>query len=172
MNKTDNKTEKFADKYPPSIQKKGFSQVPNCLLLCHHSLGLTTPEAMTLLVLHAHDFGSKEVYLAHSTLGKYVGRGKSTAQANIKSLADKGFIEIKSKTGHRNAYKLLPLIPKLANHECLNPINKSVDPYQKTGRPPYQKTRTKEEVPRRSVNKIGEIIAKRGHTNHSQNKDT
>lgn len=142
----------FSDKWPPGITKKGFIQIPNCIIACRANLNLSSSELAILLQLCIYDYGSKKVWPSHSTLAKQAGLGLSTVRNHIVSLESKGFIKRQYRSGTSNVYDLLPLLNKLKNHSCYYPARKELPPYLEISRPPPQKTSTKEELLKRINN--------------------
>lgn len=158
-----NSSNPFTDKWPDDIEKRGYSQIPNCLIRCRSELGLNTSELSILLQLMVFDFGkNKIVWPSHKTLAKQAGLSCSAIRGNIVSLESKGFIKREFQTGTSNRYDLLPIIDKLRNHTCQHPVKKRTHPTPKSGRHPPRKSDTKEYIPRKRNNNnlehISEII--------------
>lgn len=143
----------FADKWSLAIEGRGFCAVPNCLLYCQANLGLTDIELAVLLNLLAHKFTAKHPYPAAATIGKHIGKSHQTVRASLRSMEHKGILRRIPRKGTTSEYDVSPLIHKLEHHTCSNPIEKQIGAYPILNRPPYSFSNTKEDNPRRKMNK-------------------
>lgn len=152
-----NNAQSFEERWSPPVAKQGYTQVPNYLLKQQSELGLSNSELVVLLQLMVFDFGSRSAEPAHSTLAKSIGVSASAVRHNLVSLEKKGFIKRTYRTGYSNLYSLIPTVSKLSSHIGKHPIKKQTGGYKKPGRPPPQKSDTKEYPIKRLNNKTESI---------------
>lgn len=149
----------FAQKWSQETGANGFTQVPNILLTCHGSLGLSYGELVTLVQLMSFWFEHQsEVYPSISRIAKRSNKGYSTTQRHLKSLDDKGFIKRKYVFGETNRYDLKPCAIKLHQHQkvcnvCIQVSQKRGVPTVKVSRLPHSETTEKEYYSKRTKDK-------------------
>lgn len=168
MHKRTQASNRFSNKWPPEVESRGFTQVPNCLFKCRAELGLSPSELATLMQLFAHDFGSKIVWPGHARLARQAGQGLTTIRTNLRKLQQKKFIKIENKS-NGNIYHLSLLIDILRYHQCKDTDRKKTQPYQYSAMSTYRNTDTKEDELKRRNNKntglsnIKDILGKRSY---------
>lgn len=160
-------SDSFAKQWSSVIAAKGYVSLPNCLVFCQHNLGIDNGEFKTLAYLIACNFSKDKPWPSVNTIAGGSGSRPGTVRNHLRSLEGKGIIRRIYRTGSTSKYDLNPLIHRLTNHACINPIKKRTRVYSKINIPPYLKTNTKEkELKRRSkkntgLNSIGEILAQK-----------
>jgi DNA-binding MarR family transcriptional regulator len=105
----------FANKWSPSIEKIGYTQVPNLLLESQKYLGINTSELITLLHISRW---LKSDYTANTSLeiiAKQTGLSHCTQSKNVKNLERKGLIKRTLRGQDTTIYSLKILVDKLNN---------------------------------------------------------
>jgi DNA-binding MarR family transcriptional regulator len=149
-----------------SLNSRGFVRLPNCLIFCQKELGLTSQELTVLCGLLVYAFENLEIYPSVASLGRASGMKTNTIRNHLRSLDGKGFIRRMYNTGDSTTYNVAPLIGKLADHLCTNPIQKRIPGSLKNDRPPPPYSDTKEHVLRKryknkNAESLGVILGKR-----------
>lgn len=138
-----NKKSLFIDKWPPELEPYGYTQVPNLLIEHQHDMNITNSELVVLLGILRHRQSTVPSWPGPKRLGRYNGLKKLSIQINIRSLKDKGIINLHHRTGTTSRYDIAPLQAKLLSYA--HSIKKPIPLYQKSNGVVYQKTNTKEE---------------------------
>lgn len=138
-----NKKSQFIDKWPPELQSYGYTQVPNLLIEHQHDMKITNSEFVVLLGILRHRQSPRPSWPGPKRLGRYNGLKKLAIQINIRSLKDKGIMNLDHRAGTTSRYDITPLQTKLLSYA--HRIKKPIPLYQKSNTVVYQKTNTKEE---------------------------
>ena len=163
--KTAKKQYGFSNKWSPETEANGFTQIPNILLTCQGSLGLTHGELVTLLQLMSFWFEHRSlVYPSIKRIAKRSSKGYSTTQRNLKSLEDKGFLKRRHVFGSSNRYDLATCAIRLHKHQstctqCVKGAQKRGVLISKVSTLPYSKTTEKEYQPKRPNNKTNVVFS-------------
>lgn len=159
----------FEDKWSPEVAAKGFVSLPNCLVFCQDKMGIDTAEFKTLAYLIACKFDTADPWPGVKSIARGSGSNPSTIRKHLRDLENKGLLKRIYRIGYTSEYSLAPLIHRLKNHDCINPINKRAVVSSNFSRPPYVKTSTKEYEPKRrnkkntGLSSIQDILGKRSY---------
>lgn len=155
--RTNNHSYSFEAKWGRTAAAKGFASIPNCLIFCQANLGITNGELITLDCLIARKFHTANPFPSAATIGKSTGQKVSTVRNHLRELERKGLLKRKQRKGTSSEYDFAPLINKLSNHDCINPINKRAGVYPKPATLPYPDLDTKEYEARKRTKKNGGV---------------
>lgn len=146
---------KKPDAWQQMLDSKGYVQIPNCMFRCQGSLAISAGEVVVLCTLLTYGFGRNKIYPSVQTLCDASGTSPSSVRRHVRSLEAKGFVRRIYNTGQSNTYDVMPLLDKLAVHNCNNPIRKRIPTYPKVTKPPPPHMNTKEYYLRRKKNNTG-----------------
>jgi len=157
----------FEKKWSVDIASAGYSSIPNCLIFCQQNLGIKSSEFSTLSYLLASKFKLNNPTPSARTIATGSDHSVNTVRKHLRDLEARGIIKRVYRTGTSSEYSFSPLIHRLENHHCINPIKKRAGVSSKLVTPPSPRFDTKEEVLRKRFNNnsglshIGEIIKQR-----------
>lgn len=126
----------FSEKWSNYIELLGYTAVPNCLITCQVSIGITSSEFNVLVQILQYRFDDGMPYPSLQSIAKRSGLAVSSVRRNIRTLEEKGLIRRLSRIGSTNLFDVQPLIETLHNHDCIfaqkrtNPRSEISDPLQ------------------------------------------
>lgn len=103
----------FSQKWPNTISKQGFTQIPNALLEGQAKLKITNPELAVIIQCLKYKWSSKNPYPSVDGIARTMGQHPDTTRRLFRTLERKGLIRRVFRTGDKNEYDFSPLVKKL-----------------------------------------------------------
>lgn len=136
----------FASKWSISVERYGYTSIPNLLIINQRKLLITNGEMVVLINILKYMWSDKNPYPAVSSIAGHSGMASKTIRKHIRSLENKGLVRRIFRKSNTNEYSLEPLRRKLELLVTSNNYTAQirVPPLLDSAQSPYSEISTKE----------------------------